>query len=327
MKKKNSRPRKAAPAALNPPELLAQMLNAVASPVFAKDRRHRWIYLNDAYCAFMGRSRGELLGKSDPDFFPEEQVKIFWERDNKVFSSRGEDISEELLTDPAGITHTIVTRKQVFREPGGKDVLVGVINDITNLKKAHNDLDLFRKLLEHSNDAIFIVAPKDGAFLDVNETACRRLGYPRGALLRMGVRDIEATVSTPEAWRKLGEKLSSSGPQLVEGRHIRADGTSFPVEVSVSRALISGKTYVLANARDITDRRKMEEALKEVNTLRGLIPICAKCKKVRDDKGFWERVEVYMEKHSSARFTHGLCKDCMKELYGKETWFKNGDEG
>ena len=38
-------------------------------------------------------------------------------------------------------------------------------------------------------------------------------------------------------------------------------------------------------------------------------------------------VEVYMEKHSSARFTHGLCKDCMKELYGKETWFKNGDEG
>ena len=301
------------------------MLNAVASPVFAKDRRHRWIYLNDAYCAFVGRTRAELLGKSDPDFFPPEQVKIFWERDDKVFSGRGEDISEEFLTDSSGTKHTIITRKQVFREPGGKDVLVGVINDITDLKKAHNDLDLFRKLLEHSNDAIFIIDPKDGSFLDVNETACRRLGYPRRVLLRMGVRDIESTGSTPEDWRKLGEKTSVAGSQLLEGRHTRADGTSFPVEVSVSRADFGGRSYILANARDITERRKMEEAMKEVDALRGLIPICAKCKKIRNDKGFWERVEVYMEKHSSARFTHGLCKDCMKELYGNETWFKNGE--
>ena len=326
MKKKNSKPVKRATAALNTPELLAQMLNAVASPVFAKDRKHRWIYLNDAFCQFMGRKREELLGKSDPDFFPEEQTGIFWKRDDEAFTTRAEDISEEFLTDSSGVKHTIVTRKLVFREHGGKDVLVGVINDITSLKKANNDLNLFRKLLEHSNDAIFIIDPKDGSFLDVNETACSRLGYPRSVLLRMGVRDIEATVTSPADWRELGEKTGAAGAQLLEGRHTRADGTSFPVEVSVSRAEIDGRTYILANARDITERRKMQEAMKEVDTLRGLIPICAKCKKIRDDKGFWEKVEVYMEKHSSARFTHGLCKDCMKELYGKETWFKDGDE-
>jgi hypothetical protein len=74
------------------------------------------------------------------------------------------------------------------------------------------------------------------------------------------------------------------------------------------------------------ERRKMEETMKEVDTLRGLIPICAKCKSVHDDKGFWQKVEIYLEKHSSARFTHGLCKDCLKELYGKESWFKKEDE-
>lgn len=325
MKKKNSKPAKRGTDKLNTPKLLAQMLNAVASPVFAKDKRHRWIYLNDAFCQFMGHKREELLGRSDPDFFPKEQSGIFWKGDDEAFASRTKDVSEEFFTDSSGVKHTIITRKQVFRESGGKDVLVGVINDITDLKKAHNDLDLFRKLLEHSNDAIFIVDPKDGSFLDVNETACRRLGYSRAMLLRMGVRDIEATIANIESWQKLREKYIISGPLLLEGRHIRADGTSFPVEVSVSRADIGGKTYILANARDITERRKMEEALKEVNTLRGLIPICAKCKKIRDDKGFWEKVEVYMEKHSSARFTHGLCKDCMRELYGKETWFKNGE--
>ncbi len=322
MKKKNTKPGTAGIKVQNTPELLAQMLNAVASPVFAKDSRHRWIYLNDAYCAFMGHSRAELLGRSDHDFFPKEQADIFWKRDDEAFASRAAEVNEEDFTDSLGVKHSIITRKQVFNEPGGMEVLVGVINDVTSLKKANTDLALFRQLLEDSNDAIFIIDPKDGSFLDVNETACVRLGYPRKVLLRMGVNNIETTLSTPEDWQKLLKTRSPSGALLLEGRHTRANGTSFPVEVSISQASIESKTYILANARDISERKKMEEAIKEVDTLRGLIPICAKCKKIRNDSGFWEKVEVYMEKHSSARFTHGLCKDCMKELYGKETWFK-----
>jgi len=312
--------------ALKVPALLSKMLNCVGSPVFVKDREHRWIYLNKAFCDFMGRSVEEMLGKSDYDFFPKEQADVFWERDNRVFTARGENVNEEFFTDSSGVKHTIVTRKQVFRDENGADVLVGVINDITDLKKANNDLALFRKLLERSNDAIFIIDPEYGAFLDVNETACRRLGYPRKTLLSMGVTDIDATAPNAAAWKKLKEKTIATGKLLIESRHIRANGASFPVEVSVSRTEIDGKKYILASARDITDRKKMEEAMKEVDTLRGLIPICAKCKKIRDDKGFWEKVEVYLEKHSAARFTHGLCKDCMKELYGNENWFSEAEK-
>ncbi len=61
--------------------------------------------------------------------------------------------------------------------------------------------------------------------------------------------------------------------------------------------------------------RELREALDEIKTLRGIIPICAQCKKVRDDRGFWEQVEVYIGKHSEAQFSHSLCLDCMKELY------------
>ena len=68
---------------------------------------------------------------------------------------------------------------------------------------------------------------------------------------------------------------------------------------------------------------QLEETLKDVRTLQGLIPICAQCKKIRDDKGFWQKVETYLEERSNARFTHGLCEDCMQKLYGKEKWFKN----
>lgn len=59
----------------------------------------------------------------------------------------------------------------------------------------------------------------------------------------------------------------------------------------------------------------LERALSEVKTLRGLLPICANCKKVRTDKGLWTQLEAYLSTHTDTRFSHGLCPDCMKKLY------------
>jgi sigma-B regulation protein RsbU (phosphoserine phosphatase) len=63
------------------------------------------------------------------------------------------------------------------------------------------------------------------------------------------------------------------------------------------------------------NNRQLSEALEKVRTLRGLLPICSSCKKIRDDKGYWSEVEVYVRDHSDARFSHGICPDCVKELY------------
>jgi methyl-accepting chemotaxis protein len=62
--------------------------------------------------------------------------------------------------------------------------------------------------------------------------------------------------------------------------------------------------------------RELEEALEKVGVMRGLLPICAACKKVRDDRGYWQQVEKFVESHSDARFTHGICPDCVTRLYG-----------
>jgi hypothetical protein len=60
--------------------------------------------------------------------------------------------------------------------------------------------------------------------------------------------------------------------------------------------------------------RELAEAFERVRTLRGLVPICAHCKKIRDDTGFWQKVETYVESHSHAEFTHGLCPECLEAL-------------
>jgi PAS domain S-box-containing protein len=88
----------------------------------------------------------------------------------------------------------------------------------------------------------------------------------------------------------------------------------------------SGAVKVVGVVRDITETRlaqqereklivELQEALENVKTLSGLLPICANCKKIRDDKGYWNQIEIYLQKHSDAQFTHGLCPECVRKLY------------
>lgn len=73
----------------------------------------------------------------------------------------------------------------------------------------------------------------------------------------------------------------------------------------------------LVEAMDRLHRRNedLERALSEVKTLRGLLPICASCKRIRDDQGYWNQIETYLRENSNVEFTHGTCPDCAKKLY------------
>ena len=70
-----------------------------------------------------------------------------------------------------------------------------------------------------------------------------------------------------------------------------------------------------AGARLRLQNRELERALSEIKSLRGILPICAGCKRIRDDAGYWQQVEQYVQEHSEAEFSHSICPDCMKKLY------------
>lgn len=61
--------------------------------------------------------------------------------------------------------------------------------------------------------------------------------------------------------------------------------------------------------------RQLASQFHQIKTLRGLIPICASCKKIRNDKGYWDEIESYMMEHADVRFSHGMCPECIKKLY------------
>ena len=81
--------------------------------------------------------------------------------------------------------------------------------------------------------------------------------------------------------------------------------------------LLADSYREIRQQRDELTKKNQEltEAIEKVKTLSGLLPICASCKKIRDDEGYWNDVEVYVVNHSDARFSHGICPDCMKKLY------------
>ena len=112
-------------------------------------------------------------------------------------------------------------------------------------------------------------------------------------------------------------------PLNIEGQTVgiiglaNKDGDFTDHDAKMAAAFGDFAAMALFNSRNLDQLRdtvaQLERALSEVKTLKGIIPICAKCKKVRDDEGYWSQVEDYIHKHSDADFTHGLCPDCLAE--------------
>jgi hypothetical protein len=144
-------------------------------------------------------------------------------------------------------------------------------------------------------------------FLDATttlQTLCNESGKLH--LLHVGTR-----AGLPETFRV--QFFPWEGEMLVFGT-LDADET-----MQLRKELLEVNSQLNLLTRDLQkSKHELEEALANVKTLKGLLPICCHCKKIRDDQGYWSQVEVYIHNHSEADFSHGICPDCVKELYPEE---------
>ena len=160
---------------------LEKIINAVADPIFVKDRQHRGVLVNDAFCNFIGHKREELqlLDKSDYDFFPKGEADRFWAADEAVFTTGMGIVNEETFTDAGGTAHTIITKKTLYTDESGEPFLVGIIRDITERKRIEDALResqaLYHSLVEQLPTGVFR-KDKDGRYVFVNARYCRITG-------------------------------------------------------------------------------------------------------------------------------------------------------
>ncbi|MFB6071327.1 MAG: PAS domain S-box protein [Halanaeroarchaeum sp.] len=159
---------------------------------------------------------------------------------------------------------TVVARGVTIFEDDEAVEQVGTMRDVTAEKEREEELELFRKLIDESNALVYINDPTTGDLLYANETACETLGYSREELLDRNVPDIETTLENEEEMLHHFEDVRSEGRLRYEGRQRRKDGTTFPVEVNLASVSLDSE-YVVAIARDVSDRVERERELERQN--------------------------------------------------------------
>ncbi|MFZ0539378.1 MAG: sigma 54-interacting transcriptional regulator [Candidatus Sulfotelmatobacter sp.] len=158
-----------------------------------------------------------------------------------------------------GIAHDVTEQlrtEKLLREAGE-----GLLREVRKNERTIAELKLFRTLVDQSNDAIEVVDPETLRFLDVSEKACSALGYSREEMLSLRVHDIHPATS-PLSLEKIREDLHKFGFFVLECQHQRKDGSVFPVEVSM-RWVHLDRDYIVAVARDLTERNQAAERLRE----------------------------------------------------------------
>lgn len=184
----------------------------------------------------------------------------------------------------------------------------------------------YRELFDTVPVGLFRCTPK-GTIIEANQALAAIAGITQiSELLSKNFAELHPNSSDFHAWR---DKLERDGAvAFVESRFQAPDGQSRWVEIH-AKAIRDPATQQISyegSVEDITTRKESEAerehlitelraALGKVKTLAGLLPICASCKKIRDESGRWNMLESYIENHSQAHFTHGFCPECARQLY------------
>ena len=244
-----------------------RMLIEQAPTAISISRGNNTIYVNQKHLDLYGfRSMEEVAGRPVTDHWAPEFRELIAERIGQ--RARGEPAPTEyegmcLRTD--GSTFPVEVAVASVELSDGR-ASMAFINDVTERKRSEQSLKLFRLLIDHASDAIEVIDPITGRFLDVNEKAGQVHGYSREEYLSLTVPQIdpEFEAAGENAMGEHVEKLQRLGFMVFESEHRRKDGSIFPVEINASYVRLE-RDYILAVVRDITERKRVEKQIRHLN--------------------------------------------------------------
>jgi len=244
-------------------QMLQSILDAIPQRVFWKDRNCIYLGCNQSFATDAGvNNPAEIIGKNDFDLSWSGRAELYRADDKLVMDEESAKLNfDELLGRPDGDPRWVRTSKLPLRDQEGEVTgVIGIYEDITDRKRAEEELRLAQFSLEHASDAVHWMNPQ-GRIVYVNQAACRSLGRSREELLSLSIPDIDP-LFPKEAWDAVWAKVKARGSINFESQHQSKDGRIFPVEIAATHLEFDGKEYSFAFARDISERKRAEEALR-----------------------------------------------------------------
>ena len=310
------------------------ILEEMEEGYFETDLVGNLTFINDAGCRHLGYPRQELIGMNNRVYADSENAKKVFQAFNKAYKT-GEPcrVFDYEITRKDGTKAIIEMSASFVRNSEGDPIgFRGISRHVTEHKKMEEALrqseEKYRTILENMQEVYYEI-DLAGNWIFLNEAFYEHLGYTKEELIGKKSRQYQDETTARVLYQAYTRLYRTGEPiRAVEAVWISKDGAKRTYEMSAS--LIrdpEGKPIGFRGvSRDITERKRMEEereklihelqdALVNVKTLRGLLPICSYCKKIRDDKGYWNQIESYIRDHSDAEFSHGMCPECLKKLY------------
>ena len=185
---------------------------------------------------------------------------------------------------------------------------------------------MFTTLFRAAPNAILLTRLEDGTLLEVNEGFEKMTGYAAREVLGKTTVEMPLYRATEAREALMGMLHQAGRVSGLEWEFQNRAGETITGLYSAEVIELRGERFVLSIVSDITERkvlererermiRELQAALSQIRALKGLLPICASCKKIRDDQGYWNQLETYISEHSEAEFTHGLCPECAKAFF------------
>lgn len=240
------------------------ILDSCPDVFYAFDAEANLVEYNERLCSVTGYEPEELETMGPWEFFPEDERELIMEAVGGVVET-GETVHSleaHYLTKSGEKIPYEFSGSPYYDGDGTVAGFVGFGRDISDRRERDRELqqkrERLRRLFDEAPDPMF-VQDEVGKFTDVNEKAAEKLGYSRDELLEMEATDIDASVDRDDA-RELLSMVKSNGQTIeIEGRHQRADGSTFPVDVRVTP--LETDNRFLSHARDITERKEREQKL------------------------------------------------------------------
>jgi PAS domain S-box-containing protein len=211
--------------------------------------------------------------------------------------------------------------------------------NIARRRKAEESLkkseEKYRSLVESTDDSVYLVNG-NCQYLYMNKKHIDRMGFSGDEYIGRGYSEFHTPEETDAFVKEIGDVFKTGEPLQHEHRS-RRDGRFFLRTLSPVKGPDARAIAVNVVTKDITKLKEMEAerenligelqaALESIKTLKGLIPICAWCRKVRDDAGYWQEIESYVKKHTEADFSHGICPQCFEGFKAKVMEESGGGE-